>query len=57
MVYDERLAQRLREIVAEREDIVERKMFGGPAFMLSGHRDETKEILRQIQGYMSTDST
>lgn len=37
MAYDEGLAHRLREIFAERDDIVERKMFGGLAFMLSGN--------------------
>ena len=37
MAYDEGVAQRLREHFAEHDDIVERKMFGGIAFMLSGH--------------------
>lgn len=37
MAYDERLAQRIREFFADRNDISERKMFGGIAFMLSGH--------------------
>ena len=37
MTYDEGLAQRLREIFAEREDVTERKMFGGLAFMVSGN--------------------
>ena len=37
MAYDEGLAQRLREIFAERDDVTERKMFGGLAFMLSGN--------------------
>ena len=37
MAYDESLAQRLRAIFAGRDDIVERKMFGGLAFLRSGH--------------------
>jgi hypothetical protein len=37
MAFDEGLAQRLREILAHRSDISEKKMFGGLAFMLSGH--------------------
>lgn len=37
MAFDEGLAQRLREILAERDDVVEKKMFGGLAFMLSGN--------------------
>ncbi|MEM7352340.1 MAG: TfoX/Sxy family protein [Acidobacteriota bacterium] len=36
MAYDEGLAQRLREQLAEHE-VVEKKMFGGLAFMLQGH--------------------
>lgn len=37
MAYDDGVAQRLREALAERRDIVEKKMFGGMAFMLSGN--------------------
>lgn len=37
MAFDDGLAQRLREIFAERDDVVEKKMFGGLAFMLSGN--------------------
>lgn len=37
MAYDEGLAQRLRELFAGRPDIVEKKMFGGLAFMLAGN--------------------
>ncbi len=37
MAYDKGLAQRLREMFADREDVVEKKMFGGLAFMLSGN--------------------
>lgn len=37
MAFDEGLAQRLREILAAREDVVEKRMFGGLAFMVSGN--------------------
>jgi TfoX/Sxy family transcriptional regulator of competence genes len=37
MAYDEGLAQRLRELFADRTDVVEKKMFGGIAFMVSGN--------------------
>ena len=37
MAFDEGVAQRLREIFAGRTDIVEKKMFGGVAFMHSGN--------------------
>lgn len=37
MAYDEGVAQRLREVFVDRTDIVEKKMFGGIAFMLSGN--------------------
>jgi len=37
MAFDEGLAQRLRELLSNRLDIVEKKMFGGLAFMLSGN--------------------
>jgi hypothetical protein len=37
MAYDEGVAQRIREALAERPDIVEKKMFGGIAFMLAGN--------------------
>jgi TfoX/Sxy family transcriptional regulator of competence genes len=37
MAYDEGLAQRLRELFAERSDVVEKKMFGGIAYMLRGN--------------------
>lgn len=37
MAFDERLAQRVRGFLAERADAVERKMFGGLAFMVNGH--------------------
>ena len=37
MAFNELLAQRLRNIFAERSDTIEKKMFGGIAFMLSGN--------------------
>lgn len=37
MAYDEGIAQRLREVFAGREDVVEKKMFGGIAFMVAGN--------------------
>ena len=37
MAYDEGLAQRIREIFSTRGEFLERKMFGGLAFMLSGN--------------------
>ena len=37
MAYDEALADRVREIVAESAQFSERKMFGGLAFMVAGH--------------------
>lgn len=37
MAFDEGTAQRVREMFADRTDIIEKKMFGGIAFMQSGH--------------------
>ena len=37
MAYDERLADRVREIVSASSEFSERKMFGGLAFMVGGH--------------------
>jgi TfoX/Sxy family transcriptional regulator of competence genes len=37
MAYDDGLAQRIREILSERTDLVEKKMFGGLAFMVAGN--------------------
>ncbi len=37
MAYDQNTAARLRQVFAGRTDIVEKKMFGGIAFMLSGN--------------------
>jgi hypothetical protein len=37
MVYDERLAGRVRELMAARQDVIERKMFGGVGWMIGGN--------------------
>ena len=37
MAFDEGVAQRVREALDSERDVVEKKMFGGLAFMLSGH--------------------
>lgn len=37
MAYDEKLAERVRTVLADRADLDERRMFGGLAFMLGGH--------------------
>ncbi len=37
MAYDEGVAQRLRETYANTANVDEKKMFGGIAFMVSGH--------------------
>ena len=37
MAYDEGAAERLREVFAGRDGIVEKRMFGGLAFMLRGN--------------------
>ena len=37
MVFDEGLAQRIREAIGDRPDLVEKKMFGGIGFMLRGN--------------------
>ena len=37
MAYDERLAERVRNMLAVRPGYSERKMFGGLCFMLNGH--------------------
>ena len=37
MAYDERLAARVRDQLALESDVVERKMFGGLAFMVRGN--------------------
>jgi TfoX/Sxy family transcriptional regulator of competence genes len=37
MAYDERLAARVRALLARRTDVSERKMFGGLTFMVGGN--------------------
>jgi TfoX/Sxy family transcriptional regulator of competence genes len=37
MAYDEKLAERIRELVADERGITEQKMFGGLAFLLNGN--------------------
>jgi len=37
VAYDEELAERVRDVLAMRENVVERKMFGGLAVMLAGN--------------------
>ncbi len=40
MAYDERLAVRVRQALARRKTVTEKKMFGGIAFLWRGHRSE-----------------
>jgi TfoX/Sxy family transcriptional regulator of competence genes len=37
MAYDEDLANRLRELLADQDAVTEQRMFGGLAFLLHGH--------------------
>ncbi len=37
MAYDERLAERTREVLARKRDVREQKMFGGLCFLLRGN--------------------
>ena len=37
MAYDEALAARIRKLLRGRDDVIERKTFGGLAFMVAGH--------------------
>jgi TfoX/Sxy family transcriptional regulator of competence genes len=37
MAYDEKLAARIRELVAGEQGVAEKKMFGGLAFLVGGH--------------------
>lgn len=37
MAYDEKLAERIRELVSGEKGITEKKMFGGLAFLVGGH--------------------
>jgi TfoX/Sxy family transcriptional regulator of competence genes len=36
MAYDEGLAERIRGVLQDRQDVTEKKMFGGVAFLLQG---------------------
>lgn len=36
MAYDEALAERIRSVLAGRQDVTEQKMFGGIVFMIGG---------------------
>ena len=37
MAYDEDLANRIRELLADEHGVTEQKMFGGLAFLIGGH--------------------
>jgi TfoX/Sxy family transcriptional regulator of competence genes len=37
VAYDEELARRIRELLADETDLAERKMFGGLAFLIGGN--------------------
>jgi TfoX/Sxy family transcriptional regulator of competence genes len=37
VAYDENLANRIRELIAAEDGVVEQKMFGGLAFLIGGH--------------------
>ncbi len=37
MAYEERLAERIREVINARPGVVERKMFGGMGWMINGN--------------------
>jgi TfoX/Sxy family transcriptional regulator of competence genes len=37
MAFDDQLAQRVRDVLAEVPDVSERRMFGGLAFLVGGH--------------------
>ena len=37
MAYDEDLANRIRELLSDEPGVVEKKMFGGLAFLIGGH--------------------
>jgi TfoX/Sxy family transcriptional regulator of competence genes len=37
MAYDEGLAERIRGVLEDRQDVSEKRMFGGVAFLVKGH--------------------
>jgi TfoX/Sxy family transcriptional regulator of competence genes len=41
VAYDEDLANRVRELIADEPDLTERRMFGGLAFLIGGHMSVT----------------
>jgi TfoX/Sxy family transcriptional regulator of competence genes len=41
MAYDEEVAHRLRELLQDEDDITEKQMFGGLAFLLNGNMSVT----------------
>lgn len=59
MAFDEGLAQRFRNVLQHRDDVVEKKMFGGLCFMVRGHMacgimsDKHKDIMIRVgkEGY------
>ena len=38
MAYDEELADRIRELLGDEDELTEKKMFGGLAFLIRGNR-------------------
>jgi hypothetical protein len=40
MAFDEALAERIRQRLARRKNVEEKKMFGGVSFLLNGKRDD-----------------
>ena len=49
MAYDEDLANRLRELLADEDNITERKMFGGLAFLLHGNMCVSQILLGKLK--------
>ena len=37
MAYDEKLAQKIRQVLADQQGLVEKKMFGGVGYMIRGN--------------------
>jgi TfoX N-terminal domain len=37
MAYDERIAERLRQVLSRRADVTEKRMVGGRSFIVGGH--------------------
>jgi hypothetical protein len=72
VAYDERQAERVRAVLANRSDADERKMFGGVAYLISGNmacgvmhddlmvrleRDEAAELIAKEPGISPFDMT